>query len=304
PRVLTDLGGFSGLFSIKDYLADDPVLVSGTDSVGTKLKIAFMMNKHDTIGIDAVAMCVNDVITCGARPLFFLDYIGTGRLSPETINEIIDGVVEGCLQAKCALIGGEMAEMPGIYSEGEYDLVGFCVGIVDRKKIIYGTEIRAGDVILGLPSSGLHSNGFSLVRKVLFDIKGYQVSTQTEDFSCPLGDVLLEPTRIYVDVIMSLVENFPIHGIAHITGGGLIGNISRIIPLGLTADVQWGNWDIPPIFDFIQREGNISEDEMRTVFNLGVGMAVISSPETADGIIERLGRAGQMCFKIGLVRGK
>jgi len=305
PRVLTDLGGFSGLFTLKDYPAAEPVLVSGTDSVGTKLKIAFMMNKHDTVGIDAVAMCVNDAITCGAQPLFFLDYIGTGKLRPETVSEILDGVVEGCLQARCALIGGEMAEMPGIYAEGEYDLVGFCVGIADRSKIIDGSTIRAGDVVLGLPSSGLHSNGFSLVRKVLFDIHGFEINKKIDELGGKaLGEILLTPTRIYVDVIMKLKERFPLRGIAHITGGGLVGNIIRIIPKGLALDIHWGNWTIPPVFGFIQKAGNITDEEMRKVFNLGIGMAIIAEPETAKDIKKYLAAEGRGCYEIGAVQNQ
>lgn len=300
-RVMTDIGGFSGLYSLKDYPAKEPVLVSSTDGVGTKLKIAFMLNKHNTIGIDAVAMCVNDIIACGAKPLFFLDYIGTGRLKPDVIESVVEGIVEGCMRAGCALIGGEMAEMPGIYSEGEYDVVGFSVGMVDRDRIIDGRNIAHGDCILGLASSGLHSNGYSLVRRVVFEMNTFSPEDTVEGFEKKLGEVLLEPTRIYAGIIHELVENFEVAGLAHITGGGLEGNISRILPPGLALKLDWGNWDVPPVFPFIQNAGGIEEEEMRRVFNLGIGMAVVVHPGIKDDVAAFFREKDGECFEIGRV---
>ncbi|MFA6448155.1 MAG: phosphoribosylformylglycinamidine cyclo-ligase [bacterium] len=280
PQVLSGLGGFSGLFSIKDLVGDDPVLVSGTDGVGTKLKIAFMTGKNGTVGIDAVAMCANDVICTGAKPLFFLDYIAMGRLEPGQVAEVISGIAEGCRQAGCALVGGEMAEMPGFYADGEYDIAGFCVGIVDRAKIIDGSKIKAGDVLLGLRSSGVHSNGFSLVRKIVFDAGGLGVGDPVpEENNRTVGEVLLEPTIIYADIIGSLMSKVDLKGIAHITGGGLEGNIIRIIPGGLKIEIDYGAWERPGVFKFLQRLGGVEEQEMRKVFNLGIGMVCIVAPE-------------------------
>lgn len=303
-RVLTNIGGFGGLYSLKDYPAREPVLVSATDGVGTKLKIAFMMDKHDTVGIDAVAMCVNDVITCGARPLFFLDYIGTGKLKPDVVESIVDGLAEGCIQAGCALIGGEMAEMPGVYSEGEYDLVGFSVGMIDRDGIIDGAAIREGDRVLGLASSGLHSNGFSLVRRVVFEMKKLKPEDRVEDFERPLGEVLLEPTRIYAGIVRELTEKFAVRGLAHITGGGLEGNIIRILPPGLAPKLDWGGWDVPPVFNFLQKAGGIEEKEMRKVFNLGIGMAVVVGPDIGDEVAAFLSERDGKCFDIGRVEAQ
>lgn len=302
PNVLTGLGGFSGLFSLKDLAGDDPVLVSGTDGVGTKLKLAFLTNKHDTVGIDAVAMCVNDVICTGAKPLFFLDYIAMGRLQPEQVAEVISGIAEGCRQAGSALVGGEMAEMPGFYADGEYDIAGFSVGIVDRSKIIDGSTIKAGDVLLGLPSSGVHSNGFSLVRRVVFEAAGLTVNDPApEADGRTVGEVLLEPTMIYAKIIGELISKVKIKGIAHITGGGLEGNTSRIIPEGLKLKVDYSSWERPGVFKFIQRLGNVEEEEMKRVFNLGIGMVVVTSPEDITEAVKTAEDAGYKLIEIGRV---
>jgi len=302
PNVLTGLGGFSGLFSIKNLIGGDPVLVSGTDGVGTKLKLAFMADKHDTVGIDAVAMCVNDVICTGAQPLFFLDYLATGKIEPEKIAEIISGMAEGCRRAGCALIGGEMAEMPGFYADGEYDIAGFSVGLVDRSKIIDGKSIKAGDIILGLPSSGLHSNGFSLVRKIVFDAAGLGIGDAVPECEGKtVGEVLLEPTIIYADIIGALVSKTKIKGIANITGGGLEGNTIRVIPEGLSLKIDWRAWERPAVFDFLKRLGHVEEQEMRRVFNLGIGMVVVVSPEDAGEAIEIAKGRGTSLKEIGRI---
>ncbi|MEW5945671.1 MAG: phosphoribosylformylglycinamidine cyclo-ligase [bacterium] len=304
PGVLTEIGGFGSLFSLRDYPMEDPVLVSGADGVGTKLKVAFMMNRHDTVGIDAVAMCANDVITTGARPLFFLDYIGTGRLDPGTVVEIVDGLAEGCRRAGCALVGGETAEMPGIYAPGEYDLAGFCVGIVERTKIIDGTSIRPGDAVIGLPSSGLHSNGFSLVRKVVFEVHGMDPFGYVAELGAPLGDALLEPTVIYADAVLKLVEKFPVGGIAHVTGGGLAGNLSRVIPVGLKAEIVPESWTPPPVFGFIRELGGIAGEEMNRVFNMGIGMALVVPGGAASDVLGFLSEQSSGGFEIGRIAAK
>jgi phosphoribosylformylglycinamidine cyclo-ligase len=302
PQVLTGLGGFSGLYSIKDIIGEDPVLVSGTDGVGTKLKIAFLTGKHGTIGIDAVAMCVNDVICTGAKPLFFLDYIAMGHLEPEQVAEVISGIAEGCRQGGCALVGGEMAEMPGFYTDGEYDIAGFCVGLVDRSKIIDGSKIAAGDTILGLLSSGLHSNGYSLARKIVFDAGELKVDdTVPEVNDRPVGEVLLEPTIIYTDVINAMVSKVKVKGIANITGGGLEGNLTRIIPDGLTIKIDYTTWERPGVFKFLQRLGGVEEQEMRKVFNLGIGMVVVVAPEEAEAAKKAAAEKGIGIVEIGRV---
>jgi phosphoribosylformylglycinamidine cyclo-ligase len=302
PQVLTGLGGFSGLYAIKDLIGGDPVLVSGTDGVGTKLKLAFMANVHGTIGIDAVAMCVNDVICTGAKPLFFLDYIAMGHLEPEQVADVISGIAKGCRSAGCALIGGEMAEMPGFYEDGEYDIAGFCVGLVDRSKLIDGSKIQSGDTILALPSSGLHSNGFSLVRKIVFDKAGLGINDPVpEENGRPVGEVLLEPTIIYADVIGELTSKLNIKGIANITGGGLEGNATRIFPEGLSIKIDYTAWERPGVFKFLQRLGGIEEEEMRKVFNIGIGMVVIVSPVDATAAIETAAERGYRMVEIGRV---
>ena len=279
PGVIGGLGGFGGMFALPEGMRS-PVLVSGTDGVGTKLKIAFAMDRHNTVGIDCVAMCANDVLCCGARPLFFLDYVAVGKNIPERVAEIVSGVAEGCVQSQCALIGGETAEMPGFYPENEYDIAGFCVGVVERDEILDPANVREGDVIIALPSSGVHSNGFSLVRKVFADI---DIHTYIAELGRTLGEELLTPTRIYVKDILPLMRR--VKSIAHITGGGFWENIPRAIPEGLTAKIDTSSITVPPIFDVIMRTGNISREEMYHVFNMGAGMMIMCSRENADEIL-------------------
>ncbi|WP_248929792.1 phosphoribosylformylglycinamidine cyclo-ligase [Paenibacillus hamazuiensis] len=301
PEVLTDLGGFGGLFGLDKSKYEEPVLVSGTDGVGTKLKIAFAMDKHDTIGIDAVAMCVNDIVVQGAEPLFFLDYLACDRVVPEKIEAIIAGVSEGCVQSACALIGGETAEMPGMYAEGEYDIAGFTVGVVDKKKIIDGSTIKPGDVVLGLASSGVHSNGFSLVRKLLLEEKAYSLHGEVAELGGRLGDVLLAPTKIYVKPILAALQQVQIKGMAHITGGGFIENIPRVLPEGVNVSIDYGSWPILPIFRLMQREGEISHKDMFRTFNMGIGMVVIVSEDQAEEAKRIFGQHGEKAFTIGKV---
>lgn len=303
-EVLTDIGGFGGLFALNKEKYKQPVLVSGTDGVGTKLKIAFLMDKHDTVGIDCVAMCVNDIICSGAEPLFFLDYIALGKNRPEKVADIVKGVAEGCLMAGCALIGGETAEMPGFYPEDEYDIAGFAVGIVDKDKIIDGSKINEGDELIGLASSGLHSNGFSLVRKLLNPTKE-KLQENIELLGGILGDELLKPTRIYVKTILDLIEKFEIKGIAHITGGGFIENIPRMLPEGLRAQIDKGSWPVLPIFKLLQNAGNIGESEMFSTFNMGIGMVIAVNKGTAKEITDYLNREQTQAYIIGkVVRGE
>jgi len=300
PGVLGGLGSFGGFFELgKDY--SNPVLVSGTDGVGTKLQIAFMTGKHDTIGIDCVAMCVNDVACHGAKPLFFLDYIGTGKLEPGTAADIVKGVCDGCIEAGCALIGGETAEMPGFYKEGEYDLAGFAVGVVEKDRIISGAAVSEGDVIIGLASSGIHSNGYSLVRKLFFGINDFDINKRFEELGCTLGEELLKPTRIYVKTIQYLLERFRINGIAHITGGGFIENIPRTIPAGLKARIELGSFEIPPVFGLMQRLGNIEEREMYNTFNMGIGLVIIVNAGDAPAVMDALRKTGEKAYVIGSV---
>jgi len=302
PEVLTGLGGFGGLFGLNLEKYKEPVLVSGTDGVGTKLKLAFMMDKHDTIGIDAVAMCVNDVVVSGAEPLFFLDYLATGKLVPEKIEAIVKGVAEGCVRAGCALIGGETAEMPGMYGDGEYDIAGFTVGIVDKPKIIDGSDIRPGDAIIGLASSGVHSNGYSLVRRLLLEEKGYKLGDVLPELGGrTLGEVLLEPTRIYVKPVLALLEKVRIKGMAHITGGGFIENIPRVLPDHVNADILPDSWPVPPIFTLMQREGGISDRDMFTTFNMGIGMVLFVPAEQADAAVAMAEELGEKAYRIGTV---
>lgn len=298
PEVLDEIGGFAGLFSLENMNISKPVLVSGTDGVGTKLKIAFALDRHDTVGIDCVAMCANDVVCCGAQPLFFLDYIATGKLIPEKVEQIVKGVAGGCVQAGCALIGGETAEMPGFYPENEYDLAGFVVGIADRDRIITGKSIREGDRLVGLASSGIHSNGYSLVRKV-FRIDPENLNKYDERLGRTLGEELLTPTRIYVKTVLSLVEKHGIKGIAHITGGGFIENIPRMIPDGLGAVIYRGSWDVPPIFRLLQEAGDIPENDMYNTFNMGIGMVLAVSAEEADDVVRAAQSLGEKAAVIG-----
>lgn len=285
PEVLTDLGSFAGLFALDVEKYKQPVLVSGTDGVGTKLRVAMMTGIHDTIGIDAVAMCVNDILVQGAEPLFFLDYLAVGKLDPEKVAEIVKGVADGCEAAGCALIGGETAEMPGFYPEDEYDIAGFAVGVVDRDKIINGAAIKPGDVIIGLPSTGLHSNGFSLARKVIFEIAGLKSEDYLPELGGKVGEVMLTPTRIYVKDILPLLAKHQIKGMAHITGGGLIENLPRIFPAGVQADINLTAWQVPAIFNLIQKMGSVEEKEMYRVFNMGVGFVLIIDPADAKAVL-------------------
>lgn len=302
PEVLTGLGGFGGLFSLNKDKYEEPVLVSGTDGVGTKLKLAFALDKHDTIGIDAVAMCVNDVVVTGAEPLFFLDYLACGKLVPEKIEAIVSGVAEGCRQAGCALIGGETAEMPGMYQDGEYDIAGFTVGIVDRPKAIDGSKIQPGDAVIGLGSSGVHSNGYSLVRRLLIETKGYGYADKLPELEGKtLGDVLIEPTRIYVKSVLKLLESVQVKGMAHITGGGFIENIPRVLPEGVNVDIELGSWPIQPIFKLMQKDGAISNRDMFTTFNMGVGMVLVVPAEQAEQAVALAKEQGEQAYVIGKV---
>ncbi len=301
PEVLTDLGGFGALFGLNKEKYEEPVLVSGTDGVGTKLKIAFAMDKHDTIGVDAVAMCVNDIIVQGAEPLFFLDYLACDKVIPEKIEAIVKGISDGCVQAGAALIGGETAEMPGMYSEGEYDIAGFTVGIVDKKKIIDGSTIKPGDVVLGLASSGVHSNGFSLVRKLLLEQKGYSLHDTIDALGERLGDTLLAPTKIYVKPVLNVLNEVPIKGMAHITGGGFLENIPRVLPEGVNVEIDYGSWPILPIFELMQREGGISHNDMFRTFNMGIGMVVIVSEEDAAKAASLFEQHGEKAYTLGRV---
>lgn len=299
--VCSDVGGFGGLFELDTTGIEKPVLVSGTDGVGTKLKLAFLMDKHDTVGIDCVAMCVNDIICCGAKPLFFLDYIACGKNVPEKIASIVSGVAEGCVQSGAALIGGETAEMPGFYPIDEYDLAGFSVGVVDKAKILDPSTMKAGDVVIALPSSGVHSNGFSLVRKV-FDVENSDIKSPREELGGKsIGETLLAPTKIYVKPVLALLEQVKVKGISHITGGGFYENIPRSIPNGLGAVIDRKAVKVLPIFDLIAKEGNISERDMFNTFNMGVGMSIVVAREDADKAVEILKANGEDAYVIGKI---
>lgn len=299
--VCSDVGGFGGLFELDLEGIKKPVLVSGTDGVGTKLKIAFLMDKHDTVGIDCVAMCVNDIICCGAKPLFFLDYIACGKNYPEKIADIVSGVCDGCVQSGAALIGGETAEMPGFYPEDEYDLAGFSVGVVDKSKIIDNSSMREGDVMIALPSSGVHSNGFSLVRKV-FDVEHEDIKAPVASLGGKsVGEVLLTPTKIYVKPVLALLESVKVKGISHITGGGFYENIPRSIPDGLGAQIKMSDVRVLPIFDLIAKKGGISERDMFNTFNMGVGMCIVVSAAEADKALEVLRASGEDAYVIGKI---
>ena len=311
PRVIENPGGFAGLFSLnydsklfsKKY--KHPVMVASTDGVGTKLKIAFMMDRHDTIGIDLVAMCVNDILVMGAEPVFFLDYMASSRMIPGKMKEVLHGIANGCCEADCALLGGETPEMPGFYHDGEYDLAGFAVGVVERKKIINGKGIGAGDVVIGLKSSGLHSNGFSLVRKVLFEKAKLDVNSKIKSIDGTIGDELLKPTKIYVKPIRALLRHYRskkvVKGMAHITGGGLVENIPRVLPEGCSVRIKKGSWPVPAIFEVIQKKGKIDENEMYNVLNMGIGMVLIVSKYYAPSIIKKLKQLKEDSFIIGKV---
>jgi len=297
--VLGEIGGFGGMFHLNVQKYRDPVLVSATDGVGTKIKIAILMDRHDTIGIDLVAMCVNDIIVHGAAPLFFLDYLAMGRLSDATATRIIEGIAQGCRLARCSLIGGETAEMPGIYQPGDYDLAGFVVGVVERDHIIDGSDIAVGHRLIGVASSGLHSNGFSLVRKVLFEHHGFLVTDEFPELGGLLGDELLKPTRIYVDTVLNLLRDFPLSGISHITGGGLTDNVPRILPKTCRAVIHRGSWTAPPIFRFIQEKGNVPADEMLRTFNNGVGLVLVVDKDLVADVLLRLQGLHEQAFVIG-----
>ena len=309
PEVIGGLGGFGGLFSaakLKDMA--DPVLVSGTDGVGTKLRLAQLFDRHETVGIDLVAMCVNDLLASGAEPLFFLDYIAIGHIEAGHVAQIVGGIAEGCRQAGCALVGGEMAEHPGIMAKDDYDLAGFCVGVVDRPKMILPEMVQEGDAILGIASSGLHSNGYSLARRVLID-----ESADLSQYTAPqdrfggesLVDAMLKPTRIYVKPILGLLEaGLPVHGVAHITGGGITENLNRVLPENLDAEVEWGTWDVPPVVQAAVEAANLSDTEAYRTFNMGVGMCVVCDPDAVDDIAESLTAAGETVFPVGrIVKG-
>lgn len=314
PRVIECPGGFGGLFSLhyEDRLFKkyrQPVLVASADGVGTKLKVAFMMDRHDTVGIDLVAMCVNDILSMGAEPLFFLDYVGSGKVIPSRLHEIISGIVSGCKEAECALLGGETAEMPDFYSNNEYDLAGFAVGVKEKKDLILGKSIVPGDVVIGISSSGLHSNGFSLVRKVFFQQQKWSVRKKVEELGVTLGEELLRPTKIYVRAMKKVMGHYKVKrivkGIAHITGGGLAGNIPRILPSGTSVRIEKGSWTPHPIFELVRKLGAIPEDEMFRVFNMGIGMVLIVKDYYEDSIIRMVRSVGQDATVIGkVVRGK
>jgi phosphoribosylformylglycinamidine cyclo-ligase len=302
--VLTDIGGFGGLFALGSDRYKDPVLVSSTDGVGTKLTVAQLCGKHDTIGIDLVAMCVNDVIVSGAKPLFFLDYFSMGKLDNDLAVDVVRGIANGCLISKCSLIGGETAEMPGLYKDGEYDLAGFVVGIAERDEIIDGTDIRVGHKIIGLASSGVHSNGYSLARKIFFEEQGFTVATHLDELGCTVGEELLKPTRIYVEPLLNIIKNFNVHGLVHITGGGFFDNIPRVLPQGCKAKIETGSWAIPPVFSYMCRNGDVSPEEMFRTFNCGIGMVAFVDAEQADDICFQLAALGETSFVIGEVVAK
>lgn len=301
-NVIGDLGNFSGLYSLKDFTnMTEPVLLSSTDGVGTKLKLAQMMDKHDTVGIDLVAMCVNDLICQGAKPLFFLDYIATGKLVAEQVEQIVSGIVEGCKMAGCALVGGETAEMPGMYSEDEYDLAGFSVGIADREKIVSGKNVKSGDTLIGIASSGVHSNGFSFVRKIFLDKYGYTLDQHIEELGMTLGHALLTPTKIYVKLVLDLIEKHELKAIAHITGGGVIENITRVIPKGLGIDINKNSWEKPAIFKMIESFNAVGERELHKSFNMGIGLVLIVDKENVNEIVDYINTTDEKAYIIGEV---
>ncbi len=299
--VLGGIGGFGGLFAPDLSDMSDPILVSATDGVGTKLKIAFMLDRHDTIGIDLVAMSVNDIIVQGARPLFFLDYLSVGKLDEATATAIVSGVGEGCRQARCALIGGETAEMPGLYADGEYDLAGFAVGLVDRAAILDGSTIQSGDQLIGIASSGLHSNGYSLVRKICFEHLKLKIDDHVAELSQPIGEALLTPTQIYVETLFDILKEIPLHGVAHITGGGLSENIVRVVPQALGIEIRQNSWPVAPIFQFLQQAGNVEDSEMQRTFNNGIGLVVVVPEADVQATLDRLNSADPKAWHIGRV---
>jgi phosphoribosylformylglycinamidine cyclo-ligase len=303
PYVMNDLGSFGAFCKLDTKKYRNPVLVSSTDGVGTKLKIAFMLNKHSTVGIDLVAMCVNDILTSGARPLFFLDYFASGKLSTKQASDVIKGIADGCKEADCSLIGGETAEMPGFYDKGEYDLSGFSVGVVDKKNIITGKTIKKGDLLIGLASSGIHSNGYSLVRKLFFDLKKYSPKKKIKELGCTIGEELLKPTRIYVRSILNVLRNHKIKGIAHITGGGLTENLPRILPAkpGLCFIIEKQSWQVHTIFTLMQSLGSVKDAEMFKTFNMGIGMVLVVEKSDAEQIMKKFKHLGETAYIIGSV---
>ena len=300
--VISDIGGFSGLYAIGNLGVEDPVLIASTDGVGTKLTVAKLCGRHDTIGIDLVAMCVNDVIVCGAKPLFFLDYFASSTLDLEQATAVVKGIAEGCKLAGCALIGGETAEMPGLYQAGDYDLAGFVVGIADRNKIIDGSDVRVGNKIIGLASSGLHSNGYSLARKVCFDEMGLQVNEQIKEFGGSLGEELLRPTRIYVESVLKTLRTSKINGLIHITGGGFIDNIPRVLPAGCKAVIDPSSWPVPPVFTFLEKNGKISREEMFRTFNMGIGMMALVNDNMVEDVLQQFQTFGETPYVIGEIQ--
>jgi len=304
PEVLGGVGGFAAFVSLPPRYRE-PVLVSSTDGVGTKLKVAFLADRHDTVGIDLVAMGVNDLLVHGAEPLYFLDYIGIARLDPARVETIVTGVAEGCRRAGCALVGGETAELPDLYAPGEYDLAGFAVGVVERRRIVDGAAVRPGDVVLGLASSGLHSNGYSLARRIVFDVMKLEIDGVLPGVGRSVADELLEPTRIYVKSVLALLARVDVHGMAHITGGGLAGNLPRVLPEGCRARISRGAWRVPPVFETLQRAGQVADAEMFRVFNMGIGYVAIVPPAAADAAASALSEAGETVFSLGeIVRGE
>lgn len=297
--VLNDIGGFSGLFAIGNAGYEDPVLIASTDGVGTKLSVAKLCDKHDTIGIDLVAMCVNDVIVSGAKPLFFLDYFSISSLDIDLATEVVKGIAEGCKISKCSLIGGETAEMPGLYQPGDYDIAGFVVGIAERNSIIDGSDIRVSNKIIGLASTGLHSNGYSLARKICLEELNLTVEDHVKEFGCTLGEELLRPTRIYVEPVLKTLRHHKINGLVHNTGGGFLDNVPRILPAGCKAIIDPESWDVPPIFDFLEKNGKVSKDEMYRTFNMGIGMMALVNDEIVEDVIQQFEAFGEKPYVIG-----
>jgi phosphoribosylformylglycinamidine cyclo-ligase len=301
PNVMTEIGSFGGMFRADFSQMKDPVLVSSADGVGTKLRVAFMTGIHNTVGYDLVCHCVNDILVQGARPLFFLDYIAAGKLVPDTVASIVEGLARGCKEAECALIGGETAEMPGFYNDGEYDVAGFILGVVDRGQIIDGSQILPGDVLLGLPSVGLHTNGYSLARKLFFELAGFNPDTFVQELGCTASEELLKPHRSYLSALTGLLQTGFIKGLAHITGGGLLENIPRILPEGTSAEIEAGSWPVLPVFDLLSRIGGVNEKEMYRTFNMGIGMVVVANVEAAATIRAHLEELGEPYYNIGRI---
>ncbi|TFE01304.1 phosphoribosylformylglycinamidine cyclo-ligase [Jeotgalibacillus sp. R-1-5s-1] len=299
--IMGAFGSFGGMFDLSSLNYKEPVLISGTDGVGTKLKLAFVLDKHDTIGIDCVAMCVNDIAAQGAEPLYFLDYLAVGKADPEKIEQLVKGIADACVESGCALIGGETAEMPGMYEEDEYDMAGFAVGAAEKSAIITGSDIKPGDVLIGLPSSGIHSNGFSLVRKVLLEQAGYSLTETAEGFEQPLGEILLTPTRLYPKAVLAALKAGGVTGMAHVTGGGFYENLPRMLPDGTSVEIHLGSWPVLPVFDLIQRTGGLTQDELFHVFNMGIGFVFAVDQEKAADVVNALREAGETPYQIGAV---